>query len=323
MTAQTIGLMRQYACEDSQSSIVRKAALLATKGNESSKACAVKIHQWIRQRVRFQTDEETAASFCDDPAQAEVLIRPVDILTMPEPAGDCDDFSMLCAAMLQAVGIRACFTTVAADAAEPNVYSHVYVKAQVEDGWLSLDCSHGSYAGWEVTPKGKKKTWPLRMIDMVRTLSGYDPVDGTYTPDVTPAPPADTSSTTINLPWFGSGATTPAPGIQTGTPWYAPSTPAPASPGQVFDLNSLVGSLVKTTGGILTAQFGVPQVPTGTYITGPNGTIYRQPAGSASLNPVPFSSSLPSSLTSGGSSLLFMGALALGAVLLISAMGKK
>ena len=80
---------------------------------------------------------------------------------------------------------------------------------------------------------------------------------------------------------------------------------------------------MKTTGGILTAQFGVPQVPTGTYITGPNGTIYRQPAGSASLNPVPYSSGITGSLPAGSGSLLLFGLLGVGVLFAISAMGKK
>ena len=52
---------------------------------------------------------------------------------MPAPAGDCDDFSMLTAALLEASGIPWEFVTVAADRDSPGRFSHVYVRALVEE----------------------------------------------------------------------------------------------------------------------------------------------------------------------------------------------
>ncbi len=160
-TAQTIARMAQYAREDSQNPIVRRAAYEAIGSERNERSQAEAVHGWIRAHVRFIEDAELAQGVSSDPHQAEVLIRPVDLLTMPRPEGDCDDFSMLCAAMLRALGIRAWFKTVAAAVEDPEHYSHVYVVADVPGGPLPLDCSHGAYPGWEVQRAGKARLWPV------------------------------------------------------------------------------------------------------------------------------------------------------------------
>lgn len=172
VTAQTIQLMAEYAREDSVSPIVRRAAasaaLTAQDNSAASKAAAV--WQWIRDHVRFQLDSVTAAPVSETPDLAELLIRPVDILTMPQMLGDCDDQSMLCASMLRALGIDSSFKTVAADKAAPDRYSHVYVVAHTPEGDLSLDCSHGPHPGWEVTPEGKTRIWRIEAMHQLGAI---------------------------------------------------------------------------------------------------------------------------------------------------------
>jgi hypothetical protein len=171
-TAQTIRLMCQYAREDSRSPIVRTAAAAAARlaqGNSPGNIAAA-VWAWIRQRVRFQLDSETAIPVTDTPEAAELLIRPVDLLTMPQPAGDCDDQSMLCAALLRALGIDSSFKTVAAEAGSPDLYSHVYVIAHTPEGDLALDCSHGPFAGWEVEPAGKTRVWRIEDMHGLGTI---------------------------------------------------------------------------------------------------------------------------------------------------------
>jgi transglutaminase-like putative cysteine protease len=173
VTAQTIHLMAKYAREDSLSPIVRRAAaeaiLTAKDGRAASKAAA--CWEWIRAHVRFQLDSITAAPVSETPDQAELLIRPVDILTMPQMVGDCDDQSMLCASMLRSLGIDSSFKTVAAERTTPDLYSHVYVVAHTPEGDLSLDCSHGPHPGWEVTPTGKTRIW---RIEAMQHLGAFD-----------------------------------------------------------------------------------------------------------------------------------------------------
>lgn len=170
-TGQTISRMAQYVREDSRHPIIRRASYEATRGAAGDpRKEAAAIHTWVRGRVRFVQDAELAGA-AGWPEDAEVLIRPVDLITMPDGQGDCDDFSMLAAAMLRAVGIPAAFKTIAADGADPDLYSHVYVVALLPGGPLVIDASHGPYAGWEARAVGKTRLWPIEEKRM-RRLSG-------------------------------------------------------------------------------------------------------------------------------------------------------
>ena len=174
-TQHTVTLMAAYVREDSRAPSVRQAAYDAISGLErrDPRAEAVAVWDWVRRRVRFLEDRKLASSLAGvDADEAEVLVRPVDLLAMPQPAGDCDDFSMLVASMLRALGIPASFRAVAADPAQPETYSHVYVVAELPDGELALDASHGPRAGWEAPPAGKTRTW--RIDEMPSTLGGIE-----------------------------------------------------------------------------------------------------------------------------------------------------
>lgn len=159
-TAQTIERMSQYAAAAARSPMIRQAAAMAASGRTSQTSQAGGVWNWIRSRVRFRTDEETARPIAADPQNTEVLIPPEHLLRMTQPFGDCDDFSMLAAAMLLALGIPASFRTVAADPSTDR-YSHVYVIAHTDEGPLPLDCSHGPYPGWQVRAAGKLRDWRI------------------------------------------------------------------------------------------------------------------------------------------------------------------
>jgi hypothetical protein len=182
-TAQTIEHMRRLAIEDSRSPIVRRAlmAALATRPSDDVAGDISAIHSWIHKRVRFVEDSVLAAGAGDpDPDQAEVLVRPVDLLTMPHPEGDCDDFSMLAASMMYARGIPfAGYKTIAGEPGDPN-YSHVYGVAGTPNGLMALDASHGPIAGWEAKAAGKSRVWPLEQ-GMAKHLGRLGFEDG-YTP---------------------------------------------------------------------------------------------------------------------------------------------
>jgi hypothetical protein len=164
--AQVIGMMRNYAVADSASpEIIRDAySIVNTYGDPLSG-----IHRFLRERMGFVHDEETAEPLQSSVplAIAEVLIRPRDLSTSPVKIGDCDDYVMYGASMLHALNIPCSFVTVAADDREPNAYSHVYLAAYPTRGpyagsRIPLDCSHGPYAGWEVANRlGKRAEWPL------------------------------------------------------------------------------------------------------------------------------------------------------------------
>ena len=158
-TAFTIARMNQISSEDATNEIVQRAAYEANAERPDCPVAAV--HSWIRRHVQFQPDSVIARlAGLPNPDKPEVLIRPVELLTMPRPAGDCDCISTLAASMLRALGTPSAFKTSAANPEDPGVYSHVYVIAQTARGPLALDASHGPYPGWEVQPVGKARVWP-------------------------------------------------------------------------------------------------------------------------------------------------------------------
>lgn len=170
--AGTIALMRRYVLEDACSAPIQRQArsIAASVASLSGPDLAQAVFSFVRSRVSFSLDESISSAF-HAPVSApiiEALIRPVDMAVLCEDGGcrrmgDCDDFSMYVAALLLALGINCSFVTLAADPADPNRYSHVYVAAYTEAGRIPIDASHGEKAGWEAENKyGKKKEWPLK-----------------------------------------------------------------------------------------------------------------------------------------------------------------
>jgi hypothetical protein len=161
-TAITIEAMADMASADSHSPEIRRIA--GSLGGRDRSGLAQAAFWHVRRGLRFVRDSALASPLGRvlDPQHAEILIRPVDIIRMPEGSGDCDDFSMLLASILLAADIPVLFVAVAADPEAPERYSHVYVRAEVRPGeWMALDASHGSYPGWEVADVfGKRRAWP-------------------------------------------------------------------------------------------------------------------------------------------------------------------
>lgn len=129
------------------------------------------IHGFIRSRMTFVTDEQQTDQHRGllagpDDYFVEAITRPRDvskvIASSGRAQGDCDDFSMYCAALLSACGVPCCFCTVAASDAQPRDFSHVYVVAYVDGVRIPMDCSHGSAVGWETPNRlGRRKEWPV------------------------------------------------------------------------------------------------------------------------------------------------------------------
>jgi hypothetical protein len=138
---------------------------------------------FLKHRVRRVLDEGTAFKL-GEPGALDVLISPAVLLRMPNPAEDCDGFTMAAAAMLSALGIENCIATVACDPREPERWSHVFSLVKLPNGeWMPLDCSHGDRPGWMVPTKqiSRWQAWdlngnPLDIPIPVRSqLRGYVP----------------------------------------------------------------------------------------------------------------------------------------------------
>lgn len=155
-TAQTIRYMLQYAAEDADLPAIDVAVQAAYRfaaitEQSSDVERARSIWSWLRTHILFRPD----------PDDAELLIRPELLFRMKRPEGDCDDFSMAAAAMLLRAGIPVSYLTLAADAENPSLYSHVCVVAHLIQGDVTIDASHGRHFGWEAPSYGKRRVWPL------------------------------------------------------------------------------------------------------------------------------------------------------------------
>jgi transglutaminase-like putative cysteine protease len=166
--AQTTSLMGKYVREDCFCPEILNDAALASQSQDPMQIVA-DDWRYVRERIGFVNDDVTAQPFSGlfRIPIVETLVRPRDMSTACENGnckrtGDCDDFSMYLACLLRAHGIPCKFVTVAADAADPTRYSHVYVAAYPGGRRVALDASHGPYAGWEVENKyGKRCEWPI------------------------------------------------------------------------------------------------------------------------------------------------------------------
>jgi hypothetical protein len=165
--AQTIGLMRRRVLEDCHDEGFMTHAARAMSGADP----VTQAWRTARNHIVFAQDKELAAGMGVNPDNViEVIIRPREMAKLIDrgtAAGDCDDFKMYAAALLEAQGIPTSFVTVAADPEEPRQFSHVYLRCYPypegrKGNYVALDPSHGPYPGWEVPDMfGKLREWPV------------------------------------------------------------------------------------------------------------------------------------------------------------------
>ena len=171
--AQTIAMMRRHVIEDAESEPIRRVAagLQAAAGLSVEPADPVAdSFYWVKDRLQFQQDEDTAEPLrplVTDPefqAFVEMLIRPRDLVQMPDAREDCDGYATLLPTLLRAQRIPCSFVTVAADDHEPGRFSHVYAACYPGGRRIALDSSHGPYPGWDSVDTGqvtRMKEWPI------------------------------------------------------------------------------------------------------------------------------------------------------------------
>ncbi len=155
--ARTMRRMGELATEDAANPIFQAFAARTFAGIDPADKQAIieRAFDTVRGAIQFQQDETSGAGLGEwCPADlVEFIVRPVDMCRYIDQGiaiGDCDDFSMLCAALLLTQGIPSKFCTVAADGRAPDQFSHVYCVAYLDGERIPLDASHGSYPGWEV-----------------------------------------------------------------------------------------------------------------------------------------------------------------------------
>ena len=173
--AETIRIMTAYVDADRNSPDVQARAREVLSGAVMEPVDSVWHH--VRNSMRFKNDDVIHGRVFGkwQPAGmgdvVEVLSRPADTAVAVgrgfRPEEDCDGYSTYAAGLLACMGIPCAFATVGADPENPDRYSHVYVVAYPTSGAyagqrVAMDCSHGSYSGWECPNRyGKFREWPV------------------------------------------------------------------------------------------------------------------------------------------------------------------
>jgi hypothetical protein len=166
-TLQTVKRMCTYIRESIPDEKVRAAADYAWKrfgcGIDTPAMKCWGVFWWLKHSIAFRLDEATMFRI-GERDQQDLLISPAVLVRMKNPAEDCDGFTMLCAAMLGALGVPVVIATVAANRSEPDRWSHVFPCALLPgDQVMPLDASHGSAPGWMVPPQDifRWQSWSL------------------------------------------------------------------------------------------------------------------------------------------------------------------
>lgn len=159
-TGQTIALMDAVTSADADAPEIEAAvhAALDEAGCMMSssafhKACAV--YWWLKRTITYVPVPGTSR-WVD-----QTLIAPTAVLAMPDPIGDCPQFSMLAAAMFHVLCIPTCFVTIKAEEEHPDQWSHVYNTVEIGPGsWMPFDSSNGPEPGAEYARAFDKRIWP-------------------------------------------------------------------------------------------------------------------------------------------------------------------
>lgn len=167
--ARTMRRMGELATQDATNPIFQAFAALTFAGIDPTDKRAIiqRAYERVTNAIRFQRDEVSGAGLngLDTDDLIEFIVRPVDMCRYIDEGvaiGDCDDFTMLCSALLATQGIPTKFCTVAADDRAPDQFSHVYCVAYLDGERIPIDASHGDYVGWEVDqsqPVNRKQEW--------------------------------------------------------------------------------------------------------------------------------------------------------------------
>lgn len=170
-TAQTIKAMRQLVDRAlGDSSFVRTAKdIIRRVPAHDEWGEAETIYTWVLQNIRF----------AKDPVTKEALYPPTELLKIR--SGDCDDISMLLAALYLAVGYPARLVTIAANPETPQEFSHVFVEVELPPGsnnWIAADAARpGSQFAVPPPMYYRKRIWSL-IDDSFQDLAGMTRLRG-------------------------------------------------------------------------------------------------------------------------------------------------
>ena len=159
-TAQTVSYMDELAAADaSDPAIVSATAEALEDAGIDMSACAMDkahaVYWWLKRTIRYVPTPGTS------PLVDQTLITPCAVLAMPEPIGDCPQFSMLACAMFRVLCMESMFVTIKAEQNFPDLWSHIYNTVEVyPNQFLPFDSSNGPEPGAEYARPFARKVWP-------------------------------------------------------------------------------------------------------------------------------------------------------------------
>ncbi len=160
-TAETVAIMARLAMGEwgARSERIRALALaIIREAGIAGKNYVVEvltIHRWVQTSIRYT----------HDPIGQETVQTP-EHTAFVNQAGDCDDFSMLEAALLGALGHPTRFITIGYTS---NAFSHVYLEANVRGQWIPLDpIMADKPAGWQAPNP------VIRKVFHINRAEGFD-----------------------------------------------------------------------------------------------------------------------------------------------------
>lgn len=134
--SQTLDVMRDLVRAGKKSLTVRQLALSLVKGlPQKDYAGEVKrLFYFVRDHIRYVRDI----------VGVETVHTPDEVLANGQ--GDCDDKSILLAALLESIGHPTRFVAVGF---KPGQLSHVLVETKIGNRWVSLETTEPVAPGWQ------------------------------------------------------------------------------------------------------------------------------------------------------------------------------
>lgn len=132
----TLALMRRLVREGKKNPLVRQTAVELTRGMRQKdwRGEIKTLHAFVRDKIRYIRDIKGV----------ETLHTPERVLENEQ--GDCDDKSLLLAALLESIGHPTRFIAVGF---QPGKFSHVLVESKIGDKWISLETTEPVEMGWK------------------------------------------------------------------------------------------------------------------------------------------------------------------------------
>lgn len=150
-TEQTVELMRQAVRAGLQVPFVWQTArrIFPNSTYHDDPGQVRKVFAWVKNNIRFMRD----------PYGQETVSTPER--TLEQGFGDCDDITVLMAALLGSLGYRTRIVTVASTP-HTEQFTHVYPEVLVRGRWVAVDAARPGAAFGKTVPRySRKRVWDV------------------------------------------------------------------------------------------------------------------------------------------------------------------